>query len=176
MNGTIPTLDQFVTLALSGWGTVVTAIVASVVISKFDLLVPVVRFLNRDAPESSHRIVARFAEVAVWLSVPLAVALQVNLEALAAGGIPAVFVAVLVRKPLKNYLSGFVNATKIAANERLHPGVRVKFHGPGVEGVVSDIDTDEVHVQRDNGNVTHIPHDEVVGKRWTTVTDDGDTE
>ena len=172
MTGALPfTIEQTVTFLFHGWGQVFVAIAASAAISKFDLLMPVVWFLHRDAPEASQRIVARIAEVAVWLSVPLVAALHVNLEAMAAGGIPAVFVGVLVRKPLRNYLTGFVNAAKVAANDRLHPGVRAKFHSPGVEGVITGVDTDEIHVRQDNGNVTHIPHDDVVDERWTTVTD-----
>jgi hypothetical protein len=149
------------------------AIAVSAVVSKFDLLMPVVWFLHRDAPEASQRIVARIAEVAVWLSVPLTVAFHLDVEAMAAGGLPAVFIGVLVRKPLRNYLTGFVNAVTVAANDRLHPGVRVKFHAPGVEGVITDIDTDEIHVELDNGNVTHVPHKAVVGERWTTIAGDG---
>ncbi len=174
MCSTLHALEHLIEAALTGWGRVVTAVVVSAVATRYDMLMPVVRTLKCDAPPASQRVIARFAELGLWLLVPLTLAMQADFETLAAGSVPAVFVAVLIRQPLKDYLSGFVTAAKVAGDDRLSPGVQIRLPNEDVEGVVTDIDTDEIHIERDNGDVTHIPHRMVVKQRWTTVADSKD--
>ena len=69
-------------------------------------------------------------------------------------------------------LSDFVAAATVASNERLRPGVRVRLPDHDVEGVVEAIDTDEVHVRTDDGDLTHVPNGDFVGERWTTVNEE----
>ncbi len=170
----VPTAAEVVGFLLYDWGVVVPATVVVLVVSKFDLLFPVVGFLYPETRPGTRRVVARLAEVALWLSVPLVVSTRIDLEAVFGAGIGAVFVAYLVRDPLKDSLSDFVAAATIASNRRIHPGVRIRLPDEGVEGVVEDIDTDEVHVRLDDGDLTHVPNGEFVDARWTTVAEDPD--
>lgn len=151
------------------WGILFTATAVATAVSKFDLLRPVVRFLYPESDEATRRITARLAEVGVWLAVPLAFSTRVDLEALFGAGIGALFIAYLVREPLKDKLSGVVTAAKIASHDRLVPGARIRLPGEGIEGVVEYIDTDETHLRLDNGDLTHVPNDSIIGSRWTTV-------
>ena len=151
------------------WGILFTATAVATVVSKFDILRPVVEFLHPESDEATQRITARLAEVGVWLAVPLAFSTRVDLEALFGAGIGALFIAYLIREPLKDKLSGVVTAAKIASHDRLVPGTRIRLPGEGIEGVVERIDTDETHLRLDNGDVTHVPNDRIIGNRWTTV-------
>lgn len=163
------TTDQLLDFLVFDWGVVVPSVVAVALVSKYDLLQPVVAYLYPETREGTRRVVTRLSEVALWLSVPLVVSTRVDLQAVFGAGIGAVFLAYLIREPLKGSLSDFVAAAKIAANERIRPGVRVRLPGDGVEGVVEAIDTDEVHVRLDNGDLTHVPNEAFVTSRWTTV-------
>ena len=162
-------LERGIEFLLFDWGILFTAIAVAVAVSKFDLLRPVVGFLHPEADEATQRITARLAEVGVWLLVPLAFSTRVDLEALFGAGIGALFIAYLVREPLKDKLSEVVTATKVAAHEPLVPGARIHLPEEGVEGVIERIDTDETHVRLDDGNLTHVPNEEIIGNRWTTV-------
>jgi small-conductance mechanosensitive channel len=166
---TVPSTDHIVEFLLYDWGIVVPAIVVVILVSKFGLVRPVVGYLYPETRPGTRRVIARLTEVALWLSVPLVLSTRVDLEAVFGAGIGAIFVAYLVREPLKNSLSNFVAAATIASNEHLHPGVRVRLPTHDVEGVVEAIDTDEVHVRLDDGDLTHVPNDDFVGSRWTTV-------
>ena len=151
------------------WGILFTATAVAATVSKFNLLRPVIGFLYPESDEATQRITARLAEVGVWLAVPLAFSTRVDLEALFGAGIGALFIAYLVREPLKDKLSAVVTAAKVAAHDRLVPGARIRLPEAGVEGVIERIDTDEIHLRLDNGDLTHVPNDTVVGNRWTTV-------
>ncbi len=164
-----PTTDRLVEFLLFDWGVVVPSVVAVALVSKFDLLGPVVAYLYPEARAGTRRVVVRLTEVALWLSVPLVVSTRVDLQAVFGAGIGAVFLAYLVREPLKHSLTDFVAAAKITANDRVRPGVRVRLPEDDVEGVVEAIDTDEVHVRLDNGDLTHVPNEQFVASRWTTV-------
>lgn len=163
------TTDRLVGFLLFDWGVVFPSVIAVALVSKFDLLRPVVAYLYPETREGTRRVVARLSEVALWLSVPLVVSTRVDLQAVFGAGIGAVFLAYLIREPLKDSLSDFVAAAKIAANERIRPGVRIRLPDAGVEGVVEAIDTDEVHVRLDSGDLTHVPNEQFVASRWTTI-------
>ena len=110
---------------LFDWGIVFVAATVAAVVSKFGVFRPLVRVLYPELDAATRRIVSRLAEVTTWLLVPLAVSTHVDLEAVFGAGIGALFVAYLVREPLKDKLSNVVSAVKIAANDRLVPGVRL---------------------------------------------------
>lgn len=166
---TIPTFDSAIDFLVFDWGILFTATAVATLVSRFDLFTTAVGFLYPDSDAATRQISARLAEVGVWLFVPLAVSARVDLEALFSAGIGALFIAYLVREPLKGKLSEVVIAAKIAANDRLVPDVRIRIPGHDVEGVIEGIDTDETHVRLDNGDLTHVPNDAIVGERWTTV-------
>ncbi|PSQ37802.1 hypothetical protein BRD13_08820 [Halobacteriales archaeon SW_5_70_135] len=168
----VPTTDRTVDFLLYDWGVVFPAIAVVFLISKFDLVAPVVRYLHPEARPGTRRVVARLTEVALWLSVPLVLSTRVDLEAVFGAGIGAIFVAYLVREPLKDSLSNFVAAATVASNDRLRPGVRVRLPDDDLEGVVEAIDADEVHVRTDDGDLTHVPNGDFVDNRWTTVNEE----
>lgn len=165
------TTEELVDFLLFDWGVVFPAVVVVALVSKFDLLRPVVAYLYPETRTGTRRVVARLSEVALWLSVPLVVSTRVDLQAVFGAGIGAVFLAYLIREPLKDSLSDFVAAATIASNDRLRPGVRVRLPEHDIEGVVETIDTDEVHVRLDDGDLTHVPNHQIVDNRWTTVTE-----
>lgn len=101
----LPAVETSIDFLLFGWGVVFTTATIAVLVSKFDLFHPVVRFLYPEADDATRQITARLAEIALWLSVPLAFSTQINLEALFGAGIGALFIAYLVREPLKDKLT-----------------------------------------------------------------------
>jgi hypothetical protein len=156
---------------LFDWGVLFVGVVVAATMSKFGIPSAAIGLLYPDSDDATRRISARLTEVAVWLFVPLLVSTRVDLEAVFGAGLGALFVAYLVREPLKTKLASVVVAAKIATSDRLVPGVRVRIPGEGVEGTIEAIDTDETHLRLDNGDLTHVPNDAIVGCRWTTVTD-----
>jgi len=154
---------------LFDWGILFTATAVATMASKFDLFRPVVGFLYPSADEGTLRITTRLAEVGTWLAVPLAFSTQVNLKAIFGAGIGALFIAYLVREPIKTKLSGVVAAAKAAAHEHLVPGARIHLPDAGIRGVIESIDTQETHIRLDNGNLAHVPNQEIIGNTWTTV-------
>jgi small-conductance mechanosensitive channel len=161
--------ERIVDFLLFDWGILFLAVTVAAAVSRFDVPLWVLRRLRPAADEPTRRISARLVEVGVWLSVPLVVSTRIDLEAVFGAGIGALFIAYLIREPLKNKLSGVVIAGKIAANNRLRPGVRIRIPGESVEGVIEQIDTDETHIRLDDGDLTYVPNDAIVGCRWTTV-------
>jgi small-conductance mechanosensitive channel len=164
-------LQRGIDFLLFDWGILFTAVAVAVLVSKFDLLRLVIAFLHPESGEATRRITARLGEVGVWLLVPLAFSTRVDLEALFGAGIGALFIAYLVREPLKDKLTEVVTAAKVAAHEHLVPGARIHLPDEDIEGVIERIDTDETHVRLDDGNLTHVPNEEIIGNRWTTVED-----
>lgn len=168
---TLPTLETAVRFLLFDWGVLFTATALAAFVSKSNVFYLGIGFLYPKSDVATRQISARLAEVAVWLSIPLAFSTQINLEALFGAGIGALFIAYLIREPLKGKLSEVVTAAKIATNDRLIPGVRIRLPGEDIEGVIESIDTDETHIRLDSGDLTHVPNDAIVGNRWTTVAD-----
>ena len=166
-------LDSVVRFLLFDWGIGFLVVALAALASRFDIPAAVFGVLHPDADRATTQIGGRLAEVGLWLSAPLAVSTRVDLEAVFGAGIGALFVAYLVREPVKDKLSGVVTASKIATNDRLVPGVRIRIPDKGVEGTVESIDTDETHVRLESGDLTHVPNDAIVGHRWTTVEGDG---